>query len=255
MQKNVFGTLEYMYNVLSEAEKLYGKYSLGTVFIKYQILATSLELKINNSDKTLKLENEVIKATKLLQEHYQISNRKQLSHDRQYMWAKKINYQGREVLKYNQEKYTERYSLSGKEIQDKIFVLSDEVESKIIPNKVYMYAINADLEPIIYLQPIPFQDLLFGRQRLKVNNGRIAHPVLLDSHGLMAVGAGEVIFVKDKISDNIKGLIINNKSGHYRPSGDSLEKVKEAFSNNLGLVPENIICIEVEKDWGKNEIV
>ncbi|MEG8980395.1 hypothetical protein U8Y98_27175 [Priestia megaterium] len=255
MEVSVFGSLDYTYNVLKNAEKSYGPYSLATLFIKYNILTTALDLKINNTNEAIMLGEEVEKAVKLLQEHYQVANRKSISSVKKYMGAEKSIFKGREVLAYNQEKYKELYSMSGEEIQSKVFTLCDEVATNIITGKVYMYAINANMEPVIYLQPIPFQDLIFGRQKLKVNNGRIAHPVLLHKHDLIAVGAGEVIFVKNEKNDKVEGLIINNKSGHYQPSGKTLKTVKQAFLDNLKLKPENIICVEVEKNWGRDEDV
>ncbi|MCG3056183.1 hypothetical protein KZ287_28865, partial [Escherichia coli] len=102
------------------------------------ILTTALDLKINNPDKAIMLDEEVEKAAKLLQEHYQVSNRKQLSSVKKYMWAEKRICKGREVLAYNQEKYKELYSMSGEEIQSKVFTLCDEVTTDIITGKVYM---------------------------------------------------------------------------------------------------------------------
>ncbi|WP_035020602.1 hypothetical protein [Anoxybacillus flavithermus] len=123
---------------------------------------------------------------------------------------------------------------------------SKEIINSIEGHKFYLYAVNKNMEPIIYLKTIPLFDLMNGRQRLKEGEYPIAHPVLLHNYDLIAKGAGEIVFIKDDDKNIIKGALINNKSGHFRPSPSTLEVVKKIFSQALNISKENIVTIGIE---------
>ncbi|HDR7495005.1 TPA: hypothetical protein QCX40_005747 [Bacillus cereus] len=235
--------LELGYNLLKDYENKFSNYALATLYIKYNILFMALNIKVDTETPESKVE--VFKAANLVQDHYLQSNRKKESIQENV--ASK-NYHDLKVLQYDEKKYREIYFETGKLIQNDVTPVSKKISNLITPGKVYMYAVNAQMEPIIYTKPIPVQDLIFGRQRLKLENKKIAHPVLLHNYNQMAIGAGEVIFIRNN-NNEIAGLILNNKSGHFRPSGQTLTTVKEAFIKKLNLNSNNIITIEVEKNW------
>lgn len=235
--------LKLGYNLLKDYENKYSKYALATLYIKYNILFMALNIKVNTESPESKVE--VNKAAHLIQNHYLHSNRKNES-TQEYVVPKKYN--ELKVLQYNENKYKNIYFETGEQIQNDVIPVSKNINNIITSGKVYMYVVNAQMEPIIYRIPIPVQDLIFGRQRLKLENKKIAHPVLLHNYNQMAIGAGEVIFVKNNRNE-IAGLILNNKSGHFRPSGHTLTLVKEAFIRKINLNSDNIITIEVEKNW------
>jgi len=61
-----------------------------------------------------------------------------------------------------------------------------------------------------------------------VNGVEISHAVLSNGQSVLAAGQAEVVTLGDKFF----GININNHSGHFLPSAESLQTAREAFAKN-----------------------
>ncbi|TGV31334.1 hypothetical protein EN829_033285 [Mesorhizobium sp. M00.F.Ca.ET.186.01.1.1] len=236
-----------LYNALDTYTEKYGFYSVASLMIKYNLLINSLDLFVNCSKEEEELFRfELNKATNLVQDHYRNTSRTERTNPRGQR-ASIIDLDGNTAFIYDSEFYQQRYVESGKEAESSVIRISQERASAIEDHQFYMYAITGEMEPLVYLQTIPLMDLIDGRKQLRNESGPIGHPVLLHNHNLIARGAGEATFVKDRLG-NIKGVIANNKSGHYCPPSWTLSTVKKAFARQLGISDDYVVTIAVEED-------
>lgn len=237
--------LDEMYSLLNSISDRYGYYSVAALIIKYNVLSTALEIRITlNKDQSAKFILELNKAINLVKEHYSNTTRKKRVSSELLVRCESIYNNGQEHYIFDREYYYEKYK-EASEVQHLVAKATPAVSKYIKAHNFYMYAVNSKMEPFIFKNIIPLREFIEGRKYLKFNDIPIVHPMLLHDYNLTAVGAGEVIFIKN--SDNvIKGAIINNKSGHYRPSTKSLIQVSSSFSKSLDLEEDCVVAIEVE---------
>lgn len=107
----------------------------------------------------------------------------------------------------------------------------------------YIYTVSQENELIIYDAPMSISELVLNRNTTTVNGVQIVHPILVHDKELKIRTAGEICFIKDK--DSLKGVILNTKSGHYRPDPFSYDITESILVSNLGLLPAEIIKIPV----------
>lgn len=237
--------LQTFYQILDTYSEKYGYYSVAAILIKYHLAIYALDLVINGSaENNDEYRKELENAKNLLQDHYHKTCRTPRDQS-PAEWSREITVDGNVAYVYDERRYELEYSKAGEEVACLVKPATQLIANDIESTKSYLYAVTQDRVPMVYLQPIPLTDLLYGQQRIQVKNGPVAHPVLLHNHRVTALGAGEVIFIKDQ-RGKIQGLILNNKSGHFRPAAQSMSVVVEAFQKSLAVDKGNILSIEVE---------
>ncbi|MED1625118.1 hypothetical protein [Bacillus pseudomycoides] len=234
--------LKEEWDILNYYSDKYGYYSVAALIIKYHILIKSFDFYINGEDKDFK--EKFYRAKEMLQDHYNNTSRTpNFNPDANPIQSFVID--GEIQIEYSKFSYQEKYSLSGESVQEKVLKVCSEHSNLIDANKFYIYAINTNNEPIIYMNSIPISELIRGRRYLTYNSLPIVHPILLHKESLIAKGAGEVIFIKNRLG-NVSGIILNNKSGHFRPPVSTLNRVKKSFSEYFKISMKNIIDIKIE---------
>lgn len=237
--------LDRMYSLLNSITNKYGYYSVAAIIIKYNILSTALEIRIAlNKGQSAVFMLELNKAVNLVKDHYSNTKRKKRDSNGLLGRCKSIIKNGQEHYIFDSEYYYEKYK-EASEVQHLVAKVTPAVSEYIKAHNFYLYAVNNNMEPIIFKGIIPLREFIEGRKYLKFNDTPIVHPMLLHNYNLTAIGAGEVIFVKNS-KNLIKGAIINNKSGHYRPSTKSLIHVSSSFEKSLDLEEDCVVVIEVE---------
>jgi hypothetical protein len=111
-------------------------------------------------------------------------------------------------------------------------VLSDTValDASHLPllevGRTYLYVIDEQEQIKLWLRPFDLVELAFGGRRATINGVPVAHPMMVAST-LRAMTAGEVIFVG---APEIKAVIANTKSGHFRPPPHTAGLVRSRFA-------------------------
>lgn len=84
--------------------------------------------------------------------------------------------------------------------------------------KWYVYIIDEFDNFKVCDYPITTAELIMKRSY--IDGTQLIHPLLLDDPRKKVKTAGELSILK--LDDNIKGILINNRSGHFQPHNDSL---------------------------------
>jgi hypothetical protein len=87
----------------------------------------------------------------------------------------------------------------------------------------------------VFDYPITTAELIM--KRAFMDGTQITHPLLLSEPNNRVKVAGELSTIR--FDDRLKGILINNRSGHFQPHNDSLTLVTERLEN-LGINPQNI---------------
>jgi hypothetical protein len=107
----------------------------------------------------------------------------------------------------------------------------------------YLYCFTKANELKIFDYPWKTKNLILNRDKPVIEGFPIIHPILVFKDNFSVIGAGEVCFIKN--TTQLKGVIINNKSGHFRPNPDSLMYVRNFLSHIFGLNEKNIITLNL----------
>jgi hypothetical protein len=109
------------------------------------------------------------------------------------------------------------------------------------PRRMYLYVIDDDGAIRLWRRPFRYVDLVFGRNRPRIEGVPIAHPMLVPQN-LRAMSAGEVVFIGD---GEIAAVVANTKSGHFQPPPSTAPLVHRAFTDALGLRARDVDVITV----------
>jgi hypothetical protein len=220
----------------------YGYYSVTSLVIKYNILISILKMfiNLNNESDKAALSAQLEKATIILQDHYDKTSRIILVEHNFHIIKEYLKKQ-KTLLEYDYNYYIKHYQPTAQKVQNETYTLKGDYSHShhIISDNVYIYIVDKYGELIIYQQPISIIDLVF-RKEFKSNQGySLIHPYLVKTKDIIIQGAGEIIFVKNN-SKEIKGCVVNNKSGHFMPPESTLQNVnmalKDTFKNNITII-------------------
>lgn len=223
---------------LEEYTESYGYYSVAALIIKYHLLFNSFELYIN--EKMNEGYSDVEKNLKIVQDHYNSTD--PIDRNSNYNTIK-VSINEKEAYLFDTEYYYRHYYKYGEHLQNNIFNINQKNTDLLLTKQFYLFVLNKNLEPLIFNEVINIRDFIVGRRDLKVGENRVVHPILLHKYNLIALAAGEIILIKNHKSRRVEGVIINNKSGHYRPSIKTLDVMKDSLAKSLQIPNENILII------------
>lgn len=126
-------------------------------------------------------------------------------------------------------------------------VLASRGMDGLEPRRLYLYVIDGDGAIRLWRRPFRYADLVFGRNRARINGIPVAHPMLVPDT-LRAMAAGEVLFVGrggDSGGGEVAAVVANTKSGHFQPPPSTADLVHRAFAHALGLRHRDIDVIVV----------
>ncbi|WP_341301112.1 hypothetical protein MHB44_00200 [Lysinibacillus sp. FSL H8-0500] len=86
-------------------------------------------------------------------------------------------------------------------------------------------------------------ELITGRKNNLWGDVQPEHPLLLcDYENLIVKSAGEMLVTNDKVSDDMH-ILINNKSGHFKPNVSSIKITKTLIKKYLNILDDKIHTI------------
>ncbi|MGW4771544.1 hypothetical protein ACWEO2_26290 [Nocardia sp. NPDC004278] len=236
--------VEYQ-QILDAYDQKYGFYSIACLLAKYHLLSQVIEIGTYLLDSGNSRYLELIdRARRLVQDHYD-STRRAPQDATSYAPVQRVSTPAGEQIFYPADAY-DRHLTSDPCVQDQVREIDSTWIDAIVPRQFYIYAIDADMVPVVYGQSMGLTGLLGTENRLTTPSGAIAHPVLVRRRGLSVYGAGEILFTKT-VDGALAGAIVNNKSGHFRPSANSLAIVTAAVANGLGIDAGLVVPIAVER--------
>ena len=101
--------------------------------------------------------------------------------------------------------------------------------------KWYIYIIDEFDNFKLCRFPITTSELIM--KRTYIDGTQLIHPLLLDNPHSKVKTAGELSTIR--FDDRLKGILINNRSGHFKPHNDSLSLVVKRLEN-LGIHSQEI---------------
>jgi hypothetical protein len=231
-------TLEKQTGIISSIDERYGRYSRCALHCRYAALADLLSLTyhVTNdlayNDRIVELRGEIV-------DHYSQSPR-----DSQHLCKSRIlDISGRRHYVYDQGHYDLRYRYARKEYASTIMHL--DLAPSLNQKRWYTYIVTRHHKVRICVLPIHVEDVILGRK-----SWPIVHPMLAEDDELTVLCAGELMFCGQESS---AGIIVNNASGHYRPSADTLREAVVALGSH-GFKPSKIITIRVDSTDGQSNI-
>ncbi|RSI10594.1 hypothetical protein [Streptococcus sanguinis] len=129
------------------------------------------------------------------------------------------------------------------EFDDELITLNKNNISKLKDSKWYLFCFTPEEELIIFDYSWSTTELISERNKPLVKNHSLIHPMLVSHNNYNVVSAGEICVVHEK--NVLKGIVINNKSGHFRPNSTSLDYVKEFLIRELNIDSKLIIKLNL----------
>lgn len=111
------------------------------------------------------------------------------------------------------------------------FTLAPDSWRLVQDGKWYLYVVTADDETLVYDQPIDAVDLVLNRNAAGTDSTPLVHPSLVYDRDFTVKAAGEVGF--SLVAGQVRGVVANTKSGHFRPFRESADIAMAAFRSLL----------------------
>ncbi|MFF5052232.1 hypothetical protein ACFY1S_03475 [Micromonospora sp. NPDC000663] len=126
------------------------------------------------------------------------------------------------VVQYSRAAFEDKYRLVMDIVQPETIELTGPVlPAPVREGRPYMYVIDEDGRFLLWTRSFSFEELVFGRNKATVNDVPVGHPMLVPDR-LRASAAGEVVFIG---VPQVRAVVINNKSGHFRFPPSSREVI------------------------------
>lgn len=138
-------------------------------------------------------------------------------------------------ISFDKDYYQENYGNELEKYKEKIIEVDNMSLLEYATFNWYLYVLTKSRKLIIFKEPFSQFEMLFNRDMYP------KHVVLAYNYGLTVLCAGEILIGKDK--NNSLSLIVNNRSGHYRPDSNNLSIVKKY----LGKFVSNVYSIDCSK--------
>lgn len=148
----------------------------------------------------------------------------------------KVCKNGDEVIyTFSREAFDKEIQLFGKRSVE-IITIHREVDFDLLDDRRwYLFIVNPDNEIVIGNDAMNTCDLIVNR-KTKGNETPLIHTLLAERSSLSVKSAGELMPIKK--NGVLKAIIFNTKSGHYRPSPETIKIVSKIFRD---IVPQCII--------------
>lgn len=135
--------------------------------------------------------------------------------------------------------HTARANLVSKAVQSPLR-LSREALSDLPSGSHFLYVFSTEDAVMVEPTPMTPSDLFFAG--VHSVRERIRHPQLLGPD-TPVLGAGELCVFH--AAGTPYAALVNNRSGHFRPPPDSLERVRRAVCRDLALSPNAVVEVRV----------
>lgn len=139
------------------------------------------------------------------------------------------------VIEYSRAAFERKYHAVADVVARETMILTGPVLPPPIKDGLpYMYVIDDAMRFVIWARSFTFEELVFGRNKATVGGVPVGHPMLVPQR-LRASAAGEIVFVGNP---QVKSVIVNNKSGHFRFPPSSYAVIQECCRKIFGLPEE-----------------
>jgi hypothetical protein len=195
--------------MLQSSINKYGNNGIGTLIVRLNYLAFIIKNQLTEEKNTV---IEILLSE--IKQHYNYKRPENLG-----AFHNKIN---EEVLySFSEELFNERYKINIQENQKYIVKLNEHSPfwNSFHDLHWYLYVVDRNDDLIIFNKSIMVTDLIINRDVFTDEGTRVVHPVLVPDT-LTVKTAGEISFIKK--GNEVEGIVLNNKSGHFRPSAESL---------------------------------
>lgn len=135
------------------------------------------------------------------------------------------------LLEFDREIFEARYARVASAVRVELVQVDGPEPRGLRSGTPYMFVVDDHHRMIVWNRAFRFADLVFGRNRARIDDVPVAHPLLVPDR-LRAYSAGEIVFIGD---DRVEAVVCNTKSGHFRPPPSSGEAVRAICRDVLGL--------------------
>lgn len=222
--------------LLSQSEKKYGELGIGTLMVRLQYLTFLIK---ENSALTGTID-EILRKV-LIQYNFE---RIPTASVEKYIFNKVEN--GEIIYSFDEQYFTEKYAKAFPLAHEGIYKITKTNIFSLKDSMWYLYVIDKNNNLIIYDAALTTTELVLNRNNLLINGVPLVHPILSYPSNLEVKAAGEITFIHSK--QKLHGIIINSKSGHYRPSSNCLELAVKTLVEVFEIPTDIIFKIPVGKD-------
>lgn len=141
-----------------------------------------------------------------------------------------VHDQAHQTTRYSRSAFEQRYGAAVKAVRNELVSLADFTPSSARTLEMYMYALTPQGEFRVWTRAFAASHLILGRSTAQIDNVPVAHPLLV-SDVLEVVAAGELAVIE---SGGYVSIIVNLKSGHFRPPAGRAHLVAKAAKSILG---------------------
>ncbi|MEU8190794.1 hypothetical protein ACN267_21650 [Micromonospora sp. WMMD734] len=140
------------------------------------------------------------------------------------------------LLEYSRSVFQRRYAAAARSIRPQLVAVTEPRVEPLRPGRPYMFVVDDTRTLKVWNRPFHFGDLVFGRNRATVDGTPVAHPMLVPDR-LRVLAAGEIILVG---RGKPAAVIVNTKSGHFRPPPATAEAIRDVCREVLRLQDHDI---------------
>lgn len=213
-------------NLISEYQVKYGDKALIVYMLRLQLLSELFKgLILGESGEVASLFNKQYMSIKSSMGELKMANEnkpKPLLHQ----------FENYEVLEFSHKYFADHYQNQVSRFQADIVTLIPTNILKFAVGKWYLYVYGPNHSLTIFNKSFMPLEMLNGR------NGFPTHPMISFRTHLKVLCAGELFITKD--SQNRLGIIINNKSGHYKPDNRQLEFTANQIIEQFKIPSKNV---------------
>lgn len=219
----------------SNAIKKYGEFGIGTLIVRleYLIYLIQNDFPVNHNVREELVAN--------ILKHY---NYERVPNSTLQKYITKIEKGDKTLYSFEKNYFMQRYGAALPGAGKNTIQINDSSDVSSLINKGwYLYVIDQNENLLIYNDPLNTVDLVLNRNDIKYNEVPIVHPILVYDRDLTVMAAGEIFFIG--VNGELKGIIANTKSGHFRPSPNSSDVIEKVLSEIFPFNRNSIILVPV----------
>lgn len=221
-------------DLLSSVAREFGPGTQAQLLVTYEYLLTLLDLAAKDPSHTAELEGLIYHLAREIQRAHSSAQPNPPP-------AEWCFHEGAEPrLRFSSTVFARHYVHRAKRIESELLVVDPTSVRTLVELTPYIYVVGLDGRVVVWDRPLSLDQIVLARDPV-VDADRVTHPMLVPRH-LTVLCAGELIIIRSR-SGEVRTILANTRSGHFRPPPCSAQHLRAALRNSLRLPASSSVLI------------
>lgn len=222
-------------DMLTSVTREFGRGTQAQLFVTYEYLLTLLDLAAKDPGNATELEALIYHLAREIQRAHSSAQPAPPPAE----WCFREGTEPR--LRFNSALFAKHYAHRAQQIESELVVLDPATATTLAELVPYVYVVDVEGRIVVWEAPLSLDQIVLARDPV-VDRERVTHPMLVPRH-LTALCAGELIVIRSH-RGQIRIVLANTRSGHFRPPPCSAQHLRRALFHRLQLPADSVLIFK-----------